>query len=128
MDLELLQKELYKILSLSSSNLYLDYLPTNDESDKELDYLQNIYCTYALKNIEDMVYKDSILLEVEVVSSLMNKIEVQKKAIDIDKLLNNEWIDNCNSKIIRSNIYFMSFDDLEDNKALVILNYKIFKY
>lgn len=127
MDLKLLQQEIYKILSIDN-NLYLDYLPIKDENDNELDYLNNTYITYSLKNIEYLEYKDSIILEIEVVSDLSNKIKVQAKAFDIDKLLNNAWIDNCSSKIIRSNIYFMPFDDLENKKSLVTLSYKILKY
>ena len=127
MDLKLLQQELYKLLS-EGNNLYLDYLPIKDENDNELDYLNNTYITYSLKNIEDLGYKDSIILEIEVVSDLSNKIDVQAKALYIDKLLNNTWIESCNSKIIRSNIYFMTFDDLENKKSLVTLSYKILKY
>lgn len=126
--MELLQEELYKLLSSCSDNVYLDYLPATDENDNELDYLNNSYINYSLKNIEDLAYKDSIILEVEVVSSLSNKIQVQAKAIEIDKLLNKTWIESCNSKIIRSNVYFMPFDDLEDKQSLVTLSYKIFKY
>ena len=127
MGLKLLQQEIYKILSLDN-NLYLDYLPIKDENDNELDYINNTYITYSLKNIEDLGYKDSIILEIEVVSDLSNKIDVQTKAFDIDKLLNNAWIENSSSKIIRSNVYFIPFDDLENKKSLVALSYKILKY
>lgn len=127
MNLKLLQQELYKILSIDN-NLYLDYLPIEDENGNELDYLNSTYITYSLKNIEDLGYKDSIILEIEVVSDLSNKIDVQTKAFDIDKLLSNAWIENSSSKIIRSNVYFMSFDDLENKKSLVTLSYKILKY
>ena len=41
--MELLQEELYKLLSSCSDNVYLDYLPATDENDNELDYLNNIY-------------------------------------------------------------------------------------
>ena len=126
--MEVLQEELYKVISSCSDNVYLDYLPTTDENDNELDYLNNIYINYSLKNIEDLAYKDSIILEIEVVSSLMNKIKVQAKAVDVDKLLKNCWIKNCNSKVIRSNVYFMTFDDLENKQSMVTLSYKIYKY
>ena len=127
MDLKLLQQEIYKILSIDN-NLYLDYLPIEDENGNELDYLNSTYITYSLKNIEDLGYKDSIILEIEVVSDLSNKIKVQAKALDIDKLLNNTWVDKCSSKIIRSNVYYMPIDDLENKKSLVTLSYKILKY
>lgn len=126
--MELLQEELYKVISSCSDNVYLDYLPTTDENDNELDYLNNIYINYSLKNIEDLAYKDSIILEIEVVSSLMNKIKVQAKAVDVDKLLSGSWIKNCNAKVIRSNVYFMPFDDLENKQSMVTLSYKIYKY
>ena len=126
--MELLQEELYKLISSSSNNVYLDYLPTADENDNELDYLNNIYINYSLKNIEDLAYKDSIILEIEVVSGLMNKIKVQAKAVDVDKLLSGSWIKNCNAKVIRSNVYFMPFDDLENKQSMVTLSYKIYKY
>ena len=126
--MELLQEELYKVISSCSDNVYLDYLPTTDENDNELDYLNNIYINYSLKNIEDLAYKDSIILEIEVVSGLMNKIKVQAKAVDVDKLLSGSWIKNCNAKVIRSNVYFMSFDDLENKQSMGTLSYKIYKY
>jgi len=126
--MELLQEELYKLISSCSDNVYLDYLPTTDENDNELDYLNNIYINYSLKNIEDLAYKDSIILEIEVVSSLSNKIKVQAKAVDVDKLLSGSWIKNCNAKVIRSNVYFMPFDDLENKQSMVTLSYKIYKY
>ena len=126
--MEVLQEELYKLISSCSNNVYLDYLPTADENDNELDYLNNIYINYSLKNIEDLEYKDSIILEIEVVSSLMNKIKVQAKAVEVDKLLKNCWIENCNAKVIRSNVYFMTFDDLENKQSMVTLSYKIYKY
>lgn len=127
MNLELLQEELYKILSVGN-NVYLGNLPVRDEDDNDLDYLNKTYITYSLNNIEDLNYKDSIILEIEVVSALSNKISVQAKAIEIDGLLKGEWIENCNAKIIRSNVYFISFDDLENDRALITLNYKIYKY
>lgn len=126
--MELLQEELYKLISGCSDNVYLDYLPTTDENDNELDYLNNIYINYSLKNIEDLSYKDSIILEIEVVSNLINKIKVQSKAVEIDKLLSGLWIENCCSKIIRSNVYFMPFDDLENKESMITLSYKIYKY
>lgn len=126
--MELLQEELYKLISSCSDSVYLDYLPATDENDNELDYLNNIYINYSLKNIEDLAYKDSIILEVEVVSGLSNKIQVQAKAVEIDKLLNKIWIENCNSKIIRSNVYLIPFDDLENKQSMITLSYKIYKY
>lgn len=126
--MELLQEELYRLISSCSDNVYLDYLPTTDKNDNELDYLNNIYINYSLKNIEDLAYKDSIILEIEVVSSLMNKIKVQAKAVEVDKLLSGLWIENCCSKIIRSNVYFMPFDDLENKQSMITLSYKIYKY
>ena len=126
--MELLQEELYKLISSCSDNVYLDYLPTTDQSYNELDYLNNIYINYSLKNIEDLAYKDSIILEIEVVSSLINKIKVQSNAVEVDKLLSGLWIENCNSKVIRSNVYFMTFDDLENKQSMVTLSYKIYKY
>ena len=58
----------------------------------------------------------------------MNKIKVQTKAVEVDKLLSSSWIENCCSKIIRSNVYFMTFDDLENKQSMITLSYKIYKY
>lgn len=127
MDLSLLQQEIYKIISINN-NVFLDYLPLKDENNRELDYSKNIYITYTLKNIENLGYKNAIILELEVISNLDNRTKVQAKALELDKLLNYIFIDNCNAKIIRSNVYYMPFNDLEENKALVTLSYKILKY
>lgn len=127
MDLELLQKELYKILS-TIAKTYADSLPLKDINENELNYVRNTYITYSLKNIEDLGYKDSILLDVEVVSGSLNKLKVQDSAIKTDLLLNRKWIESCNAKLVRSNIYFMPFLDEEEDKFVVTLSYKILKY
>lgn len=123
-----LQQEIYKLISVNGNNVYSDFLPSEDENDIDLDYSKNIYITYILKNIEDIGYKDSILLDVEVISSLENRLNVRDKALELDELLKDTYIEKCDSKIIRSNVYFMPFNDLEDSKALITLSYKILKY
>ena len=122
-----LQQEIYKLISVNN-NVYSDFLPSKDENDIDLDYSRNIYITYGLKNIEDLGYKDSIILELEVISNIENRTSVRDKALELDKLLTDTYIEKCDSKIIRSNVYFMPFNDLEDSKALITLSYKILKY
>lgn len=123
MDLDLLEQEIYTLIS-EGNEVYPNYLPLDD-----LNYLNNTYVTYSLDNIENLAtYKDSILLELQVVSGLDNYTNVQSKAIELDSILKDKWIENCNSKIIRSNIYYMPLKDLEENKFIVTLNYKILKY
>lgn len=126
--MKLLQEEIYKLISIDGNNVYSDYLPSKDVDNNELDYIRNIYITYGLKNIEDLGYKDSIILELEVISNIENRTSVRDKALELDKLLNDTYIEKCDSKIIRSNVYFMPFNDLEDSKALITLSYKILKY
>ena len=123
-----LQQEIYKLISIDDNNVYSDYLPSKDVDNNELDYSRNIYITYSIKNIEDLGYKDSIILELEVISNIENRTSVRDKALELDKLLNDTYIEKCDSKIIRSNVYFMPFNDLEDSKALITLSYKILKY
>lgn len=123
-----LQQEIYKLISVNGNNVYSDFLPSEDENDIDLDYSKNIYITYFLKNIEDLGYKDSIILELEVISNIENRTSVRDKALELDKLLNDTYIEKCDSKIIRSNVYFMPFNDLKDSKALITLSYKILKY
>lgn len=128
MDLILLQQEIYKTLFKITNNIYADYLPSNDENDKELDYFNNVYVVYSLRDIEDMGYKNNITLEIEVVSSLNNKGRVYTEALKIDKSLNNLYIENVNGKLVHPNVFFIPLDDLEEKKAIVTLNYKIFIY
>ncbi len=126
--MKLLQQEIYKLISIDDNNVYSDYLPLKDENDIDLDYSRNTYIAYILKNIEGLIYKDSIMLDVEITSALENRLKIRDKAIEIDKLLNNTYISNCDSKIIRSNVWYIPFNDLEEKKAMVTLSYKIFKY
>lgn len=123
-----LQQEIYKLISVNGNNVYSDFLPSKDENDIDLDYSKNLYITYSLKNIEDIGYKDSILLDVEVISSLENRLNVRDKALELDELLKDTYIEKCDSKIIRNNVWYMPFNDLEDRKSMVTLSYKIFKY
>lgn len=122
-----LQEEIYKLIS-NGNNVYSDYLPSKDENDIPLDYSRNIYISYALKNIEDLNYKNAMMLDVEVISNLENRLKVRDKAIEIDKLLKDTYISNCDSKVIRSNVWYIPFNDLEEKKSMVTLSYKIFKY
>lgn len=123
-----LQQEIYKLISVNN-NVYSDFLPSKDENDIDLDYSKNLYITYSLKNIEDIGdNENSIILELEVISNIENRTYVRDKALELDKILNYVYIDKYDSKIIRSNVWYIPFNDLEDNKALVTLSYKILKF
>lgn len=126
MDLDQLKIEIYKLLS--SYNTYANYLPSKDEEDKELDYFNNVYVAYSLKDIEDMGYKNNISLEIQIVSSLDNKDKTENIALEIDKIFNGLYIENVDSKFIHPNIFYIPLDDLEDKKAIITLQYKIFIY
>lgn len=126
MDLDQLKIEIYKLLS--SYNTYANYLPSKDEEDKELDYFNNVYVVYSLKDIEDMGYKNNISLEIQIVSSLDNKDKTENIALEIDKIFNGLYMENVDSKFIHPNIFYIPLDDLEDKKAIITLQYKIFIY
>lgn len=126
MDLDQLKIEIYKLLS--SYNIYANYLPSKDEEDKELDYFNNVYVVYSLKDIEDMGYKNNISLEIQIVSSLDNKDKTENIALEIDKIFNGLYMENVDSKFIHPNIFYIPLDDLEDKKAIITLQYKIFIY
>ena len=38
---------------LKEFNVYIDELPLKDENGKKLNYLENIYVTYSIKNASD---------------------------------------------------------------------------
>lgn len=119
-----LKKELYKLLNVNSNMVFLDFIPPKNEKDEELDY-NNIFITYSLGNIEDLGDRQIIYLDIEIISKLDNRNLCEEKAEEIDSILNNTYIKNCNAKIVRDNIYFNKLNDLEENKAIVRLNYII---
>ena len=69
---------------LSPYNYYLDELPLKDERGRKLDYLKNIYVTYAIKGTSDGIYKNVNDLEVQIITDAKNKI----KAFDLAEVFN----------------------------------------
>lgn len=120
-----LKKELYKLLDINNNNkVFLDFIPPKDENDNELDY-SNIFITYSLGDIKDLGHRQIIYLDIEIISKLDNRSNCEEKAKEIDSILNNSYIKNCNAKIIRDDIYYNKLNDLEEDKTIIKLNYMI---
>lgn len=119
-----LKKELYKLLNVNSNIVFLDFIPPKDENDNELDY-NNIFITYSLGDIKDLGHRQIIYLDIEIISKLDNRSGCEEKAEEIDSILNNIYIKNCNAKIIHDDIYYNKLNDLEEDKTIIRLNYII---
>ena len=70
---------------LSPYNYYLDELPLKDERGRKLDYLKNIYVTYAIKGASDGIYKNVNDLEVQIITDAKNKIKAFELAEEINE-------------------------------------------
>lgn len=121
MNLDLLKEEIYSLLS--NYNTYANYLPLKDEEGKDLDYLNNIYVTYKLLEIRDMVYKNEIPLEIQVISNKINKDKIDKISIEIDQILNKKVL--TKARVVRQNVWLVPFFDIEEENEYITLQYYI---
>lgn len=122
-DLKELNREVYSLLDCF--NTFIDELPLKDEHNKKLDYLENIYVAYSIKNSRDNVYKDIFDLEVQVISDKKNKFETQEIAFLIDKKLNKQIL--TGARINRKNAWLVRFAD-HGNKENIVLQYDLNKF
>ncbi len=121
MNLDLLKEEIYSLLS--NYKTYANYLPLKDEEGKDLDYLNNIYVTYKLLEIRDMVYKNEIPLEIQVISNKINKDKIDKISIEIDQILNKKVL--TKARVVRQNVWLVPFFDIEEENEYITLQYYI---
>lgn len=124
MNLKLIEDEIYNVIVTLSNNVFLDELPLKDELGKELDYINKVYVTYRLLDIDNGSYRDNIFLEVQVVSNKENKIQSQDLAINLDKKLNRTILSE--SRIIRQNAWFIPATI--DDKYYATLQYYVLNY
>lgn len=110
---------------LSPYNYYLDELPLKDERGHKLDYLKNIYVTYAIKGASDGIYKDIFDLELQVITDKTNKFDAQEVAMAIDSKLNKKVL--TAARITRKNAWLVQFVDEED-KQNIVLQYDLNKF
>ncbi len=123
MSLKVNNKEIYKLLN--EFNVYIDELPVKDEENRELDYLNNVYVTYTIKNARDSVYKNIFDLELQVITHKKNKFDAQEVAITIDSILNKKVLNAA--RITRKNAWLVLFID-EDDKQNIVLQYDLNKF
>ena len=110
---------------LKEFNVYIDELPLKDENGKKLNYLENIYVTYSIKNASDFTYKDIFDLELQVITDKTNKFDAQEVAMAIDSKLNKKVL--TAARITRKNAWLVQFVDEED-KQNIVLQYDLNKF
>ena len=110
---------------LKEFNVYIDELPLKDENGKKLNYLENIYVTYSIKNASDFTYKDIFDLELQIITDKKNKFDAQEVAMTIDSKLNKKVL--TAARITRKNAWLVQFIDEED-KQNIVLQYDLNKF
>ena len=110
---------------LKEFNVYIDELPLKDENGKKLNYLENIYVTYSIKNARDSTYKDIFDLELQVITDKTNKFDAQEVAMAIDSKLNKKVL--TAARITRKNAWLVQFID-DENKQNIALQYDLNKF
>ena len=110
---------------LKEFNVYIDELPLKDENGKKLNYLENIYVTYSIKNASDFTYKDIFDLELQVITNKTNKFDAEEVAMRIDAILNKKVL--TAARITRKNAWLVQFIDEED-KQNIVLQYDLNKF
>ena len=110
---------------LKEFNVYIDELPLKDENGKKLNYLENIYVTYSIKNASDFTYKDIFDLELQVITDKTNRFDAQEVAMAIDSKLNKKVL--TAARITRKNAWLVQFID-DENKQNIVLQYDLNKF
>lgn len=110
---------------LKEFNVYIDELPLKDENGKKLNYLENIYVTYSIKNARDSTYKDIFDLELQVITDKTNKFDAQEVAMAIDSKLNKKVL--TAARITRKNAWLVQFID-DEHKQNIVLQYDLNKF
>ena len=110
---------------LKEFNVYIDELPLKDESGKKLNYLEDIYVTYSIKNASDFTYKDIFDLELQIITDKKNKFDAQEVAMTIDSKLNKKVL--TAARITRKNAWLVQFID-DENKQNIVLQYDLNKF
>ena len=110
---------------LKEFNVYIDELPLKDENGKKLNYLENIYVTYSIKNASDFTYKDIFDLELQIITDKKNKFDAQEVAMTIDSKLNKKVL--TAARITRKNAWLVQFID-DENKQNIVLQYDLNKF
>lgn len=110
---------------LKEFNVYIDELPLKDENGKKLNYLENIYVTYSIKNASDSTYKDIFDLELQVITDKKNKFDAQDVAMRIDAILNKKVLNTA--RITRKNAWLVQFID-DEHKQNIVLQYDLNKF
>lgn len=114
LDLTDIQKKLFALI------------PTGvDTISSTFDYTKgNAVQIRAGDSVSDDIIENDISLEIRICGLAKNKITIQTKATDLDKILNQTTIEYY--WIVRNNVYYSSYYD--GDKFNVVLQYTIKKY
>lgn len=116
MDINLIQEEIFTLIPDAA-----DIIPS------DFDFKNDIGIGIKVgDNITDRDYCKEIDLEIRIVGLKDRKIDIQSKATDLDKIINNYRFKNILARIVRENVYYSSFYD--DEKFNVVLMYVIKLY
>lgn len=116
MDINLIQEEIFTLIPDAS-----DIIPSDFDFKNEIGIEIKIG-----NNITDRDYCKEIDLEIKIVGLEDKKFDIQIKATDLDKIINNYVFKNTLARIVRENVYYSSFYD--DEKFNVVLMYAIKSY
>ncbi len=116
MDMNLIQEEIFTLIPDA-----IDIIPSN------FDFKNNIGIGIKIgNNIIDKDFCKEIDLEINISSLIEKKIDIQDKAMSLDKILNDYVFKTTLARIVRENVYYSSFYD--DENFNVVLMYVIKKY
>lgn len=119
-DLKQIRKDIY--------NLINSYDVTEGVLDaKQLDFTnEEVYISYILGNASDGLYKQEFDLEIGLVTANDNIDNIQVKALEIDKILNKTLV--TNARIKKKNAWYVTFEDTEEHKYYINLQYYVDVY
>lgn len=124
MDILLIYKEIYKILS-PFGLIYQDEIPTNNKDTLTPNFSNGeLGVFYVIDNIEDIRYRKNLNLEVTIVGDKNYKIQAQQKALIIDKAIDR--VVKLDFRIKKSNAWLQTIDD--EDKTNVVMQYYILNY
>ncbi|MGL4848507.1 MAG: hypothetical protein ACRC28_06205 [Clostridium sp.] len=115
MNLNNIQSEIFKLVP----NAY-DRLPEDFDFGNDLGIQIDIG-----ESISDKYYCDEISMKVTITGLIENKMEIQSKTLELDKILNKTIINN-DLMIIRENVWLSNYYDKDTFNNVLLYTIKIY--
>ncbi|WP_195954412.1 hypothetical protein [Clostridium tertium] len=118
-DLEVIQEEIVNLIN--NENCFLDELPSDFDFKNSIGIIIKIG-----DSIQDNSYREDVTLELRLVGLKDKKIEIQKLARNFEIMLNKNYFESSNARVVKQNAFYTSY--LDEDKLNIVLQFYILNY